>query len=242
MKLEYYDCVEEYDKFSEMYDKWTSPTWPDDDNIQGLIDFVKSYPGGKNILELGVGTGNVAIKLYMEGYHNITGTDKSTGMVKHLKNKCSNIKVLMEDLYVTEYFGYDWILMIGNIQERVEHKKKFFQKMYNQMLDGALLFMNIGYFPEYNLNFDPNKDLLQEYNQTGFIVKRRYRWYTPQHLSGLLTFTDIETGSVVNHKVCVWIITQEDMIELLNNIGFKHLTIGKSADTGYYEDILVFQK
>jgi hypothetical protein len=114
--------------------------------------------------------------------------------------------------------------------------------MYNQMLDGALLFMNIGYFPEYNLNFDPNKDLLQEYNQTGFIVKRRYRWYTPQHLSGLLTFTDIETGSVVNHKVCVWIITQEDMIELLNNIGFKHLTIGKSADTGYYEDILVFQK
>ena len=129
MKIENYDCEEEYDKLSKIYDKWASPTWPDDDNIQGLINFIKTFPGGRRILELGVGTGNVAIKLYMDGYHNITGTDKSTGMIKHLKNKCADIKVLMEDLYETEYFDYDWILMIGNIQERVEHKKKFFQKI-----------------------------------------------------------------------------------------------------------------
>ena len=57
-----------------------------------------------------------------------------------------------------------------------------------------------------------------------------------------MTFTDVKTGNVTNHKVCVWVITQNDMIELLNNIGFKHLTIGKSSDTGYDEDILVFQK
>ena len=243
MKIENYDCVEEYDKLSKIYDKWASPTWPNDDNIQGVIDFVKSYPGGKNILELGVGTGNVAAKLYMEGYHNITGTDKSTGMIKHLKNKCADIKVLMEDLYETEYFGYDWILMIGNIQERVEHKKKFFQKMYNQMLDGALLFMNINDFPEYRQNADPTKDLYQQRFEGYFNVEQRYRRYTPQHMSGLMTYTDIKTGNVTNHKVCVWIITQNDMIELLNNIGFKHLTTGKSGlDTGYYEDILVFQK
>ena len=245
MKIENYDCVEEYDKFSKIYDRYYgSPTWPDDDNIQGLIDFVKSYPGGKNILELGVGTGNVAAKLYMEGYHNITGTDKSTGMIKHLKNKCADIKVLMEDLYETEYFGYDWILMIGNIQEYVEHKKKFFQKMYNQMLDGALLFMNIGYLSEYRQDVDPNKDLYkQRFTPDGsFNMERRYRWYTPQHLVGLMTFTDVKTGNVTNHKVCIWIITQTDMIEMLDSIGFKHLAIGKSADTGYYEDILVFQK
>ena len=253
MKIENYDCVEEYDKFSKIYDKWTSPTWPDDDNIQGLINFIKTFPGGKHILELGVGTGNVAIKLYMDGYHNITGTDKSTGMTNHIRNKCLKylnarpraqlIKVLIEDLYETEYFGYDWILMIGNIQERVEHKKKFFQKMYNQMIDGALLFMNINDFPEYRQDADPTKDLYQQYFEGYFNIEQRYRWYTPQHMSGLMTFTDIKTGNVTNHKVCVWVITQEDMIELLNNIGFKHLTTGKSGlDTGYYEDILVFQK
>ena len=255
MKIENYDCVEEYDKFSKIYDKWTSSTWPDDDNIQGLINFIKTFPGGKHILELGVGTGNIALKLYMDGYHNITGTDKSTGMIKHLRIKCRKIdyvtemntgliKVLMEDLYETEYFGYDWILMIGNIQERVEHKKKFFQNMYNQMLDGALLFMNIEDFPEYRRDVDPTKDLYNQYfsNNGNFNIERRCRWYTPQHMSGLMTYTDVKTGNVTNHKVCVWVITQNDMIELLNNIGFKHLTIGKSADTGYYEDILVFQK
>ena len=146
-------------------------------------------------------------------------------------------------MYETEYFGYDWILMIGNIQERVEHKKKFFQKMYNQMIDGALLFMNINDFPEYRQDADPTKDLYQQHFEGYFNIEQRYRWYTPQHMSGLMTFTDIKTGNVTNHKVCVWVITQEDMIELLNNIGFKHLTTGKSGlDTGYYEDILVFQK
>ena len=35
MKIENYDCVEEYDKFSKIYDRYYhSPTWPDDDNIQ----------------------------------------------------------------------------------------------------------------------------------------------------------------------------------------------------------------
>ena len=43
MKIENYDCEEEYDKFSEMYDKWVSPTWPNDDNIQGFIDFLERY-------------------------------------------------------------------------------------------------------------------------------------------------------------------------------------------------------
>ena len=255
MKIENYDCVEEYDKFSKIYDRYYhSPTWPDDDNIQGLINFIKTFPGGKNILELGVGTGNVALKLYMDGYHNITGTDKSPGMINCLRNKCFKyfnarprtelIKVLIEDLYETEYFGYDWILMIGNIQERVEHKKKFFQNMYNQMLDGALLFMNIEDFPEYRRDVDPTKDLYRQYfSKNGDLnVEHRYRWYTPQHMSGLMTFTDIKTGNVTNHKVCIWIITQTDMIEMLDSIGFKHLAIGKSADTGYYEDILVFQK
>ena len=61
MKIENYDCEEEYDKLSKIYDKWASPTWPDDDNIQGLINFIKTFPGGRRILELGVGTGNVAI-------------------------------------------------------------------------------------------------------------------------------------------------------------------------------------
>lgn len=245
MEIKDYDCEEEYDKFSEMYDRYyCSPTWPDDKNIQGLIDFVKSYPGGKNILELGIGTGNVSVKLYMEGYHNITGTDKSPGMTKCLKRKCSNIKLLMEDLYETKYFDYDWIFMVGSIQERVERKKEFFQNMYNQMLDGAFLFMNVADDVEYYPNADPTKDLYKEFfnHNRNFNIERRYRWYTPQHTSGLMTYTDGKTGNVINYKFCIWIINQNDMIELLNKIGFKHLAIGKTNKTGYYEDILVFQK
>jgi len=61
-------------------------------------------------------------------------------------------------------------------------------------------------------------------------------------MSGLMTYTDVKTGDATNYKVCVWVITQTDMIEMLDSIGFKHLAISKSADTGYYEDILVFQK
>ena len=37
-----FDCTTEYDKLAAMYDNYYAPTWPFDDNIQGLVDFLKT--------------------------------------------------------------------------------------------------------------------------------------------------------------------------------------------------------
>ncbi len=241
--IDNYICNVEYDKLSEIYDQYYSPKWPIDPNIQGFINYLKKWPGGDNIIELGVGTGNVAGKLYLEGYHNITGVDISHGMTTKLKYKCPKAKLRIENIEKTNFYGFDWILMPGSIQERIKEKKDFYHKMYNEMSNNCLLFLNL----EENISnldwkINPKEIYFNEYinENRGFKVQDRFMWPTLEHTKGLTTYTNLKTQESINYKFCLWLINQKNMIRMMNGIGFKLLDIGK--DTGYFEDILTFKR
>ncbi len=246
MEIKNFDCSVEYDKLAEMYDSYYCPTWPLDDNIQGLVDYLKTWSGGDKILEVGIGTGNVAGKLYLEGYHNITGIDASENMTGRLKYKCPKAKLIIENLNDTKFYNYDWVLMISGVTERVEHKQDFFQKVFDQADEGMKLFIDIDADEEYKPieEVDPTRDQCYEFfnHKRNVHVKCEYRQHTPSHHSGMYTYTNADTNQTIHYKFSKWEITQKDMINLMQEIGFKNIAIGLAEDTGYYQDILVFEK
>lgn len=252
-----FNCTTEYDKLAAMYDHYYAPTWPFDDNIQGLVDFLKTWPGGDKILEIGIGTGNVAGKLYLEGYHNIVGVDASEKMTERLKYKCPKAKVIIQKLDDIEFSvgprpHYDWILMVGGIIERVEHKEEYFQKIYDQSDEGMLIFIDIENNLEYVSDVDPDKDLCYQFfnEKRNVDVTCNYRQLTPSHHVGTFHYIfpsewiGAPTGgsSVIHYDYSLWEITQDDMIALMQLIGFKYNGLGMGVDTGYHNDVLVFQK
>ncbi len=237
-----FNCSVEYDKLAEMYDSYYCPTWPFDDNIQGLIDYLKTWSGGDNILEIGIGTGNVSGKLYLEGYHNITGIDASEKMTGKLKYKCPKAHLIIENLNDTQFWSYDWILMVGGILERVEDKIKYFQRMYEQANYETLVFVDINTDVKYEEHVDPTKDLSYEFfnEKRNMHVQCNYRQLTSSHHKGTFTYTKEDKKIYYNYSL--WEITQDDMTNLMEKIGFTFVGIGKTENTGYYQDILVFEK
>lgn len=247
-----FNCSVEYDKLAEMYDNYYAPTWPFDENIQGLVDYLKKWPNGHRILEIGIGTGNVAGKLYLEGYHNITGIDASKKMTERLKYKCPKANLIIQKLIDTEFYNYDWILMVGGILERVEYKEEYFQKMYDQTHKGTLLFVDISDDVEYKTNVDATKDLSYRFfnEKRNVDVTCNYRQLTPSHHVGTFNYifpnewiNETPGGcSQISYDYSLWEITQDDMIALMKKIGFIFAETAQADSTGYYQDILVFQK
>lgn len=242
-----FNCSVEYDKLAEMYDAYYAPNWPFDDSTQGLIDYLKTRPGGKNILEIGIGTGNVSGKLYLAGYHKITGIDASKKMTERLKYKCPGAKLIIQELNETEFYNYDWILMVGGITERVEDKLTYFKKMYKQIDVGTQIFIDVGSDVTYKENVDPNDDL----SYTFFNAKRnmhvscKYNQITPSHHKGTFLYTQYtehKKTTEIFYNYSMWEITQTDLIDLMKKIGFVYLETCDSTHTGYYQDILAFQK
>ncbi len=76
---------EHYDKYSSNYDahNWTASQ----QSIDGLgFNLIQKYSRGKNVLEVGCGTGNWMIRLKQD-VKSIVGVDLSEGMVKEAKKK-----------------------------------------------------------------------------------------------------------------------------------------------------------
>lgn len=236
---------DEYNKLSQMYDEYYSPTWPLDNNIQGLINYLRKWEGGLKILELGVGTGNVTGKLYLHGYHDITGIDLSPGMIAYAKHKCPRANLVCEDLRKTDYRGYDWIVAVGSIFNRIGHndKLKLFKKMYDEMLPGAYLFIGLRNF-SYNEEFSPDKEIATEYvnERRGFKLISKFHWLTRDSYQGVTTYIRIKDNLKIDYQFKTYAITGDDLIKTVTESGLKHVGIGLPEETGYYQTVWVFQK
>ena len=70
------------DVFAEVYDAW----YHDLDDTEACVDFIAELADGKTVLELGVGTGRIAIPLAARV--PVVGIDNSTAMLEALLAKC----------------------------------------------------------------------------------------------------------------------------------------------------------
>lgn len=70
------------DSVADLYDELFSPST----NVEAEVKFLRELAGDGNVLELGIGTGRVAIPLAAQGV-KVTGVDSSTAMIAKLRAK-----------------------------------------------------------------------------------------------------------------------------------------------------------
>jgi len=120
---------------------------------EGLSRLIAST-GAKDILEMGVGTGSVAVGLRLEGY-DITGVDRSRDMLRQAasKTKKHSVKLrLVEDNIVTVDLNrqFDLTLCLGNTLPLVtglRDSRKLFENCARHLKPGGFLIIQ-------NLNYD----------------------------------------------------------------------------------------
>jgi len=235
---------EEYDKLSVIYDDLYAPTWPGGPNLEGLISYLVTFSGGNSICEVGVGTGNVIGLLYNLGYKNFTGIDLSPKMMEIAKQKVPNLITIEKDLRDTNYSGFDWILSVGSIYNRIsnEDKKKLFSKMYNEMDEDALFFVGLRNYT-YNYEFETEKITSGKETKAGrFEIEYKHEWISHDCYYGVAYYVDLETNQKFDYTYKTYVISEEDLVKMITDIGFTHINTGRPKDTGYYSNIWIFKK
>ncbi|MFI8931812.1 class I SAM-dependent DNA methyltransferase [Streptomyces sp. NPDC053474] len=78
------EAAEEWDRYADIWDSWT----PDDsrDDAEEAADFLAALAKDGTALELGIGTGRVALPLAQRGVR-VSGIDASPKMLRRLKEK-----------------------------------------------------------------------------------------------------------------------------------------------------------
>jgi SAM-dependent methyltransferase len=87
-----YDAATYGDRIAEVYDGWFAV--PSD--TKDTVGFLSDLAGTGRVLELGVGTGRVALPLAQRG-HEVHGVDASEAMVEKLRSKTGEIAVTIGD-------------------------------------------------------------------------------------------------------------------------------------------------
>jgi SAM-dependent methyltransferase len=87
-----YDAATYGDRIAEVYDGWFAVPSDTEDTVGFLSDLAGPGP----VLELGIGTGRVALPLAQRG-HEVHGIDASEAMVEKLRAKTGNIPVTIGD-------------------------------------------------------------------------------------------------------------------------------------------------
>jgi SAM-dependent methyltransferase len=87
-----YDAATYGDRVAEVYDEWFAVPSDTEDTVGFLSDLAGPGP----VLELGIGTGRVALPLVQRG-HEVHGVDASEAMVEKLRAKSGEIPVTIGD-------------------------------------------------------------------------------------------------------------------------------------------------
>lgn len=130
-----------YDAYAALYDSWHD-RWPENSKAH-CVDALARMAGGTDVLELGVGTGRIALPLSAKGV-NVYGVDNSAGMLDKLREKpgAERLSVVRGDfadvplegpfglIYVVMSFGYlltadDQLRCFENVSQKLTRDGAF---------------------------------------------------------------------------------------------------------------------
>ena len=108
-------CVmNRFDEIAQDYDEDIYPL-NEEEFVLPTVESLAELAPGKDVLELAVGTGRIAIPLAERGF-NVTGIDISEGMLSELKKKSGTVKTLigdMRDVSISETFDLVYLIFNG---------------------------------------------------------------------------------------------------------------------------------
>jgi SAM-dependent methyltransferase len=102
-----YDAATYGDRIAEVYDEWFGVPSDTEDSVSFLADLAGPGPA----LELGIGTGRVALPLVQRG-HEVYGIDASEAMVEKLRAKTGDIPVTIGDFAELDIEGEYYLVYV----------------------------------------------------------------------------------------------------------------------------------
>lgn len=227
-----------YNEFSNVYDRLVFDI--DYENHSRIIKENVDYKEDMNILEIGIGTGNMT-KYFIEDSKEYFGLDPSVEMLEIASNKLiehSNIKFLnigIEDLETNEYFDFAFsTLDTINYLKDFETVKKSFENIYNSLKSGSYLSFDINSLDKIE-NVLGDNSYVYEYENIFYTWQNEYD-YENREVDMILDFFVEEEG--VYKRITEYqhqkYYSAEILQEMLSEIGFNNFKI-KDFDTG--EDI-----
>ena len=184
------------------------------ENLDLSINIIKNYlKDGDYVLDLGCSTGNFLIKLaQMKDNLNLIGIDNSISMIKKAQNKAKAFgkKIEFKEADFIDYQFKKNKLITANytIQFiRPLKREKLIQKIYNSLENNGIFLMSEKLIAE---DKKLNKILIDEY-------------YNYKKQNGYSEYEISKKREALENVLIPY--TQEENIEMLKNIGFKHIEI-----------------
>ncbi len=127
------------DAWADRYDEWTAAHW----DVPGEVDFLAELARGGRALELGVGTGRVAIPLAERGVE-VVGIDASEAMLAKLHEKSDHVATIVGDMADVAVEGeFDLVYVVFNtffgLLTQDEHVRCFRNVAARLKADGAFV-------------------------------------------------------------------------------------------------------
>lgn len=132
------------DAFADVYDEW----YGDVSDVDATVDTLRRIGGNGPFLELGIGTGRIALALAATGVR-VTGIDSSNAMLERLRTKLaqnpttrpSSIDLIQGDMvddlpggpYATAFIAYNTIFSLGS----VESQRRLFTEVARRLVPGG---------------------------------------------------------------------------------------------------------
>jgi ubiquinone/menaquinone biosynthesis C-methylase UbiE len=128
------------DAFADVYDDW----YRDLSDVTALVELISEFSPGRNLCELGVGTGRLAIPLSASGF-DVTGVDSSSAMLDRLRSTDadSRISVVSGDMVDDMPAGPFDVVLIGfntlfNLESH-DRQRECLQTCSEALTDGGIV-------------------------------------------------------------------------------------------------------
>lgn len=185
------------------------------------------FKQGEKILDMGAGTGNLALALVEAGF-DVVASEPDLAMMENIKQKCHSKGVSlsvhsksMEQL--TEFNdSYDGIICVGNTLPHLQSNEsieKFIKDSYMKLNDhGRLILQLVNY--EYVLSSDEFSFPVIE--KENFTFTRHYE-ITPDKV--LFTSRLMKEDETMENTIPLTPITSKELIPMIKNAGFNQIDV-----------------
>ncbi len=188
--------------------------------------FVDLFKKGESILDIGAGTGSMAIALAEKGL-KVTAVEPELEMANTILSKASTkgVSVTVETNTMEEIEdlteNYDGIMCIGNTLphlQSIEEIENFLKSCYLKLNQGGRLTLQTVNFERFFASSDFSFPII---SQEDFKFERKYESKGEK----ILFTTTLTSSETISNSIPLFPVTSKQILPLLKSIGYKEIKL-----------------